>query len=182
MVGNPVATMLQREKLSRSSTLIKCLEEKKMCCAKSDEFPVTVLHGFYVDSSLKKCFCKFIAEGYLMNVGFCQVQLQWQSNYWCVLLLFRRGVKQVHILVHFPKGRSRVQVSFSFRSFFGTLFSILFCLWSKYIWTDAVWRMIPKNTSLFPVLFLWLCLHVLFCVFSGNIFSWFCECVCFLKC
>lgn len=43
-----------------------------MCCAKSDEFPVTVLHGFYVDSSLKKCFCKFIAEGYLMNVGFAR--------------------------------------------------------------------------------------------------------------
>lgn len=25
-----------------------------MCCAKSDELPVTVLHGFYVDSLLKK--------------------------------------------------------------------------------------------------------------------------------
>lgn len=44
-----------------------------MCCEKSDELPVTFLHGFYVDSLLKKnAFFKFIAEGYLMNVGFCQ--------------------------------------------------------------------------------------------------------------
>lgn len=42
-----------------------------MCCAKSDELPVTLLHVFYVDSSLKKSFVKFIAEGYLMNVGVC---------------------------------------------------------------------------------------------------------------
>lgn len=46
-----------------------------MHCAKSDELPVTVLHGFYVDSLLKKkkSFFKFIAEGYLMNVGFWQI-------------------------------------------------------------------------------------------------------------
>jgi len=67
-----------------------------MCWAKSDELPVTLLHVFYVESSLNKCFIMFIAEGYLMNVGFCQIELKGHSNYQSVQVTFRKGV---HILV-----------------------------------------------------------------------------------